>query len=84
MTYKIRYDEDADVLTIVVKEKGKLSHAEEIGDIIVHFDMHRELFLEILKATNNKFSRSFTKNAPNGKSRLMNFDQDFFQEFSGF
>ena len=52
MTYKIRYDEDADVLTIVVKEKGKLSHAEEVGDIIVHFDKNgKPLFLEILKAS---------------------------------
>ncbi len=52
MTYKIRYDGDADVLTIVLKEKGKLSHAEEIGDIIVHFDENgKPLFMEILKAS---------------------------------
>jgi len=38
MGYKIRYDEDANVLTVILKEKGKLSHAEEVGDIIVHFD----------------------------------------------
>jgi len=52
MTYKIKYDEDADVLTVFVKEKGKLSHAEEIGDIIVHLDKKgKPLFLEILKAS---------------------------------
>ncbi|MDH7558242.1 MAG: DUF2283 domain-containing protein [Candidatus Bathyarchaeota archaeon] len=52
MTYKIKYDGDADVLTIVLKEKGKLSHAEEIGDIIVHFDENgKPLFMEILKAS---------------------------------
>ncbi|MBX5328948.1 MAG: DUF2283 domain-containing protein [Candidatus Bathyarchaeia archaeon] len=52
MTYKIKYDGDADVLTIVLKEKGKLSHAEEIGDIIVHFDKNgKPLFMEILKAS---------------------------------
>ena len=52
MTYKIKYDQDADVLTIVVKEKGKLSHAEEVGDIVVHFEKNGEpLFLEILKAS---------------------------------
>ncbi|MGQ9507433.1 MAG: DUF2283 domain-containing protein [Candidatus Bathycorpusculaceae bacterium] len=52
MTYKIKYDGDADVLTIVLKEKGKLSHAEEIGDIIVHFDeTGKPLFMEILKAS---------------------------------
>ena len=38
MAYKIKYDEDADVLTVMLKEKGRLSHADEIGDIIVHFD----------------------------------------------
>jgi uncharacterized protein YuzE len=52
LTYKIKYDKEADVLTIIVKEKGKLSHAEEAGDIIVHFDQNDEpLFLEILKAS---------------------------------
>ncbi len=52
MTYKIRYHEDADVLTLVLKEKGKLSHAEEVGDIVVHFAKNGEpLFLEILKAS---------------------------------
>jgi hypothetical protein len=35
MTYKITYDDDAVVLTVVFKEKGKLSHAEEVGDIIL-------------------------------------------------
>lgn len=52
MAYKIKYDGDADVLTIVLKEKGKLSHAEEVGDIIVHFDEEgKPLFMEILKAS---------------------------------
>jgi len=52
MTYKIRYDEEADVLTIVLEEKGKLSHAEEVGDVIVHFDKDgKPLFMEILKAS---------------------------------
>jgi uncharacterized protein YuzE len=37
MVYKIKYDEDADVLTIILKGKGKLSHAEEVGDVVVHF-----------------------------------------------
>ncbi len=31
-TYKIRYNEDADVLTVVLKEKGKFSHAQEVGE----------------------------------------------------
>jgi len=52
MAYKIKYDEDADVLTVVLKEKGKLSHAEEVGDIIIHFDEKgKPLFIEILKAS---------------------------------
>ena len=52
MTYKIKYEQDADVLTLILKEKGKLSHAQEVGDIIVHFDKNgTPLFLEILKAS---------------------------------
>jgi len=52
MTYNIRYDDEADVLTVVVAEEGKLSYAEEVGDIIVHFDEKgRPLFMEILKAS---------------------------------
>jgi len=52
MAYKIRYDEEADVLTVIVAERGKLSHAEEVGDIIVHFDEDgKPLFMEILKAS---------------------------------
>jgi len=52
MAYKIKYDEESDILTVVVAEKGKLSYAEEIGDIIVHFDENgKPLFMEILKAS---------------------------------
>jgi uncharacterized protein YuzE len=52
MAYKIRYQEDADVLTVILKQKGKLSHAEEVGDIIVHFgEDGKPLFMEILNAS---------------------------------
>jgi uncharacterized protein YuzE len=52
MAYKLRYHEDADVLTVILKEKGELSHAEEVGDIIVHFGKDgKPLFMEILKAS---------------------------------
>jgi len=52
MAYKIKYEGDADVLTLILKEKGKLSHAEEVGDIIVHLDKDgKPLFMEILKAS---------------------------------
>jgi len=51
MVYKIKYDEDADVLTVILTDKGKLSHAEEVGDIILHLDENgKPLFMEILKA----------------------------------
>jgi len=52
MVYKIKYDEEADVLTIVMAEKGKLVYAEEVGDIVVHFDKNgKPLFMEILNAS---------------------------------
>ncbi|MDI6905389.1 MAG: DUF2283 domain-containing protein [Candidatus Bathyarchaeia archaeon] len=52
MAYKIKYDEDADVLTVILREKGRLSYAEEVGDVIVHFDEDgKPLFMEILRAS---------------------------------
>ena len=40
------------VLTIFIEEKGKLSHAEELGDIIIHFSVDgKPLFMEILEAS---------------------------------
>jgi len=52
MAYKIKYDDEADVITIILEEEGKISHSGEVGDIIVHFDENeRPLFMEILKAS---------------------------------
>ena len=52
MVYKLKYHEDADVLTIILEERGKLSHAEEVGDIVVHFGKDKKpLFVEILRAS---------------------------------
>jgi len=52
MAYKIKYDDEADVLTIVLAEEGRLSHAEEVGDLIVHFDGDgRPLLIEVLRAS---------------------------------
>ncbi|MEM0357205.1 MAG: DUF2283 domain-containing protein [Candidatus Bathyarchaeia archaeon] len=52
MAYKIKYDEEADILTIIIEEKGKLSYAEELGDIVVHFSEEgKPLFMEILRAS---------------------------------
>ena len=52
--YKLRYDSESDVLSIVVAESGKLSHAEEMGDIVIHLGIKGEpLFLEVLNASKN-------------------------------
>ncbi|MDO8055769.1 MAG: DUF2283 domain-containing protein [Candidatus Hermodarchaeota archaeon] len=52
MAYKIKYDDEADVLLIILEEEGELSHAEEAGDIIVHVDdKGKALFVEILRAS---------------------------------
>jgi uncharacterized protein YuzE len=52
MVYRIKYDEEADVLTIIVAEEGELSHAEELGDIVVHLDKEgKPLLIEVLKAS---------------------------------
>jgi len=52
MAYKIKYNEEADVLTIIIAEEEKLSHAEEVGDLIVHFDEdNKPLLIEILRAS---------------------------------
>lgn len=52
MAYKFKYDPEADVLLLMLKGKGKLSHAEEFGDLVVHFDKKgKPLFLEVLNAS---------------------------------
>jgi len=52
--YRLRYDAESDVLMVVVSESGKLSHAEEMGDIVVHLAQKGELlFLEVLNASKN-------------------------------
>ena len=52
--YRLRYDAESDVLLIVMSESGKLSHAEEMGDIVVHLGENgKPLFLEVLNASKN-------------------------------
>lgn len=52
MAYKLKYDSDSDVLLVLLKEKGKLSHAEEVGDVVMHVDSKgRPLFFEVLNAS---------------------------------
>ena len=50
--YRLKYDEESDVLVITVAKSGSLSHAEEMGDIVVHLGKKGEpLFLEVLNAS---------------------------------
>ncbi|MGD0638471.1 MAG: DUF2283 domain-containing protein [Nitrososphaerales archaeon] len=52
MAYRLKYDAGADVLLVLLKEKGKLSHAEEVGDVVVHVDKKgNPLFLEVMNAS---------------------------------
>ena len=52
--YRLRYDAESDVLTILLSKSGRLSHAEEMGDIVVHLGQKGEpLFLEVLNASKN-------------------------------
>jgi len=51
MVYKMRNDGDADVLTIILAEEGKISSAEEMGELVVHFEGGRLLFPVVLKAS---------------------------------
>ena len=52
--YKLKYDPESDVLVILVSESGKFSHAEEVGDIVIHLDEKgAPLFLEVLNASKN-------------------------------
>jgi uncharacterized protein YuzE len=52
MAYRMKYDSDADVLSVILKEKGKLSHAQEVGDVILHVDREgKPLFFEVLNAS---------------------------------
>jgi len=52
VAYRMMYDGESDVLTIVFREGGMLSHAEGLEDIVLHLDSTgRPLFLEILRAS---------------------------------
>jgi uncharacterized protein YuzE len=52
--YGLKYDPESDVLMIVVSDSGNLSHAEEMGDIVIHLSKEGEpLFLEVLNASRN-------------------------------
>jgi len=51
MKYKVKYHPEADALLLLLK-KGTLNHAEEIRDIIVHYNKNgRTLLIKILNAS---------------------------------
>ncbi len=53
MEYKARYDPEADVLLLVLRGQGELSHAEEFGDLVIHYGRNGEILLiEILNPAN--------------------------------
>ncbi|MEM2107415.1 MAG: DUF2283 domain-containing protein [Candidatus Bathyarchaeia archaeon] len=52
--YRLKYDAESDVLMIIVSDSGRLTHAEEMGYLIVHMNERgKPLFLEVLRASRN-------------------------------
>ena len=52
MEYKVSYDREADVLTLILKNKGRLDYAEEAENIVIHYGKNKEIILiEILNAS---------------------------------
>ena len=52
MAHRLRYDPEADVLTVVLRGQGKLSHAEEVGDVVLRVDKKGDPPFEVLNASN--------------------------------
>lgn len=51
-TPKVSYDPDADVLALSGAVKGRIDHARELGNFVVHFTKDdRPLLIEILEAS---------------------------------
>ncbi|MEK7077048.1 MAG: DUF2283 domain-containing protein [Patescibacteria group bacterium] len=51
-TPKVSYDTDADVLTVAGAIKGRIDHARELGNFVVHFTKDdRPLLIEVLEAS---------------------------------
>lgn len=52
ITPKVSYDSDADVLTVAGAVKGRIDHARELGNFVVHFTKDdRPLLIEVLEAS---------------------------------
>jgi hypothetical protein len=48
----VSYDSDADVLALAGTAKGRIDHARELGNFIVHFTKDdRPLLIEVLEAS---------------------------------
>lgn len=49
---KVSYDPDADVLSLAGAVKGRIDHARELGNFIVHFTKDdRPLLIEVFEAS---------------------------------
>lgn len=49
---KVSYDSDADVLTLAGAMSGRIDHARELGNFVVHFTKDdRPLLIEVLEAS---------------------------------
>lgn len=52
ITPKVSYDSDADILSVEGAVKGRIDHARELGNFIVHFTKDdKPLLIEVLKAS---------------------------------
>ena len=52
MGYNMSYDSEADVLSVIVSKEGKISDADIVGNVLVHWnDEGSPLFLEFLNAS---------------------------------
>ena len=50
---KIKYDPEADVLSWELSRRGKIDHAKEVGNIVVHFTKKQlPVLIEVLQASN--------------------------------
>ena len=49
---KIRYDSDADVLSMEGSPNARIDHAKEMGNLVVHFGKNGEpVLIEVLEAS---------------------------------
>lgn len=52
ITPKVSYDNDADVLSLAGTVAGRIDHARELGNFIVHFTKDdKPLLIEVLEAS---------------------------------